>query len=252
MSRTNAAVVAVVALAALLHAGGGGIAARPLGAAVDPAQTHAQRPGGPTPLRPQSKSKPKLFDPLDLGLLDAPDRDQWQKPELIMDELQIAEGSAVAEIGAGGGWFTILLARRVGPNGVVYAEDIQPEMIEAMRLRVQHENLANVTPILGTPNDPRLRAPVDAVLIVETFKEMDEPPADAVVLLTKVAQSLKPQGRIGIVDFKPGSGGPGPAADERVPPEKVIATATAAGLRLIKREDVPPFMYLLVLGRSRS
>src|SRR5262249_6751362 len=149
----------------------------------------------------------------------------WQKPELIMDELQIAEGSAVAEIGAGGGWFTILLARRVGPNGVIYAEDIQPEMIEAMRLRVQHENLANVTPILGTPNDPRLRAPVDAVLIVETFKEMDEPPADAVVLLTKVAQSLKPQGRIGIVDFKPGSGGPGPAADERVPPEKVIATA---------------------------
>jgi ubiquinone/menaquinone biosynthesis C-methylase UbiE len=218
-----------------------------------PAQT--ARPASPalTPqqlLRPQSKSKPKLFDPLDLGLLESPDRDQWQKPELIMDELLIAEGSAVAEIGAGGGWFTVRLARRVGPNGVVYAEDIQPEMIEAMRLHLQHEHLTNVKPILGTKNDPRLPAMVDAVLTVETFREMADL-ADPVELLNNVAKSLKPQGRIGIVDFKPGGGGPGPAPDERVPPEKVIAAATAAGLRLVKHVEVPPFMYLLVFGRNR-
>src|SRR5438067_8039257 len=66
----------------------------------------------------QSRTKPRLFDPLDLGLLETPDRDQWQKPEMIMDELQIAEGSTVADLGAGSGWFTLRLARRVGPNGV--------------------------------------------------------------------------------------------------------------------------------------
>src|SRR2546429_110612 len=59
----------------------------------------------------QSRTKPRLFDPLDLGLLETPDRDQWQKPEMIMDELQIAEGSTVADLGAGSGWFTLRLAR---------------------------------------------------------------------------------------------------------------------------------------------
>src|SRR5206468_6734828 len=67
-----------------------------------------------------AQRKARLFPPLDLGLLEAPDRDLWQKPDQIMDALKIAEGSVVAEIGAAGGWFTIHLARRVGPNGRVY------------------------------------------------------------------------------------------------------------------------------------
>ena len=191
-------------------------------------------------------SKPKLFAPLDLGLLEGPDRDQWQKPDQIMDALLIAEGSKVAEIGAAGGWFTVRLARRVGPNGKVYAEDIQPEMLEAINRRVQHENLTNVKPVLGTAKDPRLPNGLDAVLIVEVFSEMDDP----IELLKKVARSLKPQGRVGIVDFTPGGGGPGPAPEERVSPEGEIRTAEAAGLQLIKREEVPPFMFLLVFGRK--
>jgi predicted methyltransferase len=67
----------------------------------------------------------RLFPPSDLGLLDAPDRDLWQRPDLIMDAMGIADGSVVADIGAGSGWFTIRLARRVGPQGLVYAEDVQ-------------------------------------------------------------------------------------------------------------------------------
>jgi SAM-dependent methyltransferase len=194
----------------------------------------------------QSKSsKPKLFAPLDLGLLEGPDREQWQKPDQIMDALLIAEGSIVAEIGAAGAWFTVRLAQRVGQNGKVYAEDIQPEMIEAINRRAQRENLTNVKPILGAARDPRLPNGLDAVLIVEVYREMDDP----VELLKKVARSLKPQGRIGIVDFTAGGGGPGPAPEERVSPETEIRAAEAAGLQLIKREDVPPFMFLLVFGR---
>src|ERR1700737_4273022 len=79
----------------------------------------------PTPQQPKQKP-PRLFQPQDLGLLEAPDREQWQKPDQIMDALGVAEGSVVAELGAAGGWFTLRLARRVGPNGLVYAEDIQP------------------------------------------------------------------------------------------------------------------------------
>jgi ubiquinone/menaquinone biosynthesis C-methylase UbiE len=196
----------------------------------------------------QDKPKGRLFAPLDLGLLEGPDRDQWQHPDQIMDALNIAEGSVVADLGAGSGWFTIQLARRVLPNGVVYAEDIQPQMIEAISRRMQRENLPNVRPVLGTAKDPRLPPGLDAVLIVDVYHEMEDP----VTLLKNVARSLKPQGRIGVVDFNPGGGGPGPAPDERVDPQAVIDAAAAAGLQLIKHEPVPPFEFLLVFSRRQA
>ena len=196
----------------------------------------------------QSTAKPRtrLFPPQDLGLLESPDRAQWQKPDLIMDALGIADGAVVADLGAGGGWFTIQLARRVGPNGIVYAEDIQPQMIEAIGRRVVREGLSNVKTVLGGPRDPRLPAGLDAVLIVDAYHEMEDP----VTLLQNVAHALKPQGRIGVVDFVAGGGGPGPAPEERPNPDDVIAAAAAAGLRLQSRQAVPPFQYLLVFGKG--
>jgi SAM-dependent methyltransferase len=108
----------------------------------------------------------RLFPPADLGVLEGPDRDEWQQPERIMDALLIADGSRVADLGAGGGWFTIRLARRVGPNGVVYAEDIQREMIDAIERRVRDQDISWVRTILGRPDDPRLPGGLDAILIV--------------------------------------------------------------------------------------
>lgn len=187
-----------------------------------------------------------LFSPEDLGLLEGPDRDAWQKPDRIMDSLGIADGSVVADLGAGGGWFTIRLARRVGPNGLVYAEDVQPEMLEAIRRRVDREGLRNVRTIHGTDNDPRLPAgALDAVLIVEAVHEMRDP----VALLRNVRLALKPTGRVGIVDYKMDGGGPGPDLENRIDPETVIRHAEAAGLRLIKRETFLPYQFMLVFGR---
>ncbi len=105
-------------------------------------------------------------------MIEPPDRDQWQPPEMIMDDLGIADGAVVADLGAGGGWFTIQLAHRVGSNGLVYAEDIQPQMIAAIRRRAQRENLFNVKTVLGTPNDPMLPQGIDAVLILDAYHEM--------------------------------------------------------------------------------
>ena len=202
----------------------------------------------------QTKPNTRLFGTQDLGLLEAPDRELWQKPDQIMDAIGVAEGSKVAELGAAGGWFTLQLAERVGPNGRVYAEDIQPAMLDGITRRMQSENIAYVTPVLGTPSDPHLPPGLDAVLISDAFHEMDveEDRQLVVTLLRHVAQSLKPQGRLGIVDWMPGSGGPGPAADHRADPTRVIAAAHAAGLQLIKREGLPPFVYLLVFGRASA
>lgn len=187
----------------------------------------------------------RLFPPELLGQLEGPDRDAYQRPDQIMDALQIAEGSVVADLGAGGGWFTVRLARRVGPNGHVYAEDIQPQMIDAIGRRVKRENLRNVTTVLGSPDDPKMpKAKLDAVLIVDAYHEMEQP----VALLRNLVETLKPNGLIGIVNYKKDGGGPGPAMDERVDPEKVIADARAAGLELRKRETFLPYHYFLTLG----
>ncbi len=188
-----------------------------------------------------------LFPPQDLGLLEGPDRDAWQKPDQIMDALAIADGSTVADIGAGAGWFTIRLARRVGPNGRVYAQDVQRQMLEAIRRRVSREGLLNVQTRLGTGSDPNLPArAIDAILVVDVYPEVD----DRIAFLRNLAAALKPGGRIGVVNYKPGEGGPGPAPTEgvRVESAAVEADARAAGLRVLSRENLP-FQYLLVLGR---
>jgi arsenite methyltransferase len=190
----------------------------------------------------------RLFSPRDLGLLEGPDRDKWQKPEQIMDALNVADGSTVADIGAGAGWFTVQLARRIGPRGTVYAQDVQREMLEAIRRRVAKEGLQNVQTRLGKGSNPNLPASaLDAILVVDVYPEVE----DRVTLLRNLGASLKPNGRIGIVNYKPGKGGPGPAPEEglRVDASVVEADARAANLRVLSRETFLPYQYLLVLGR---
>jgi len=190
---------------------------------------------------------PRLFAPQDLGLLEPPDREAWQKPDQVMDALHVAEGTTVADLGAGGGWFTMRLARRVGRHGRVYAVDVQRLMIEAIERRVEREGLTNnVTAVLGEYADPKLPSnAIDAVLIVDAFHEMEDP----VLLLKNVSRTLRPQGRIGIIDYREGEGGPGPDATERVPPGVVISEAAAAGLKLVEQHKFLPYQYFLIFGK---
>jgi len=199
----------------------------------------------PSPIAAQHA---RLFPPQDLGLLEGPDRDAYQRPDQIMDALLIGEGSTVADLGAGGGWFTVRLARRVGPNGRVYAEDIQPEMIGAIERRVEREGLQKVVKtVLGTPTDPKIPpGSLDAVLIVDAYHEMEQP----VTLLRNLAKSLKPTGVIGIVNYKKDGAGPGPKLEERVDADQVIRDARAAGLELRKREHFLRYQYLLTFGAA--
>lgn len=193
----------------------------------------------------QERSR-RLFPPEELGVLEGPDRDAWQKPEQVMDALGIGEGSAVADVGAGGGWFTVRLARRVGPNGLVYAQDVQPQMLDSISRRVAREGFANVRYIRGEQRDPKLPSgALDAVLMVDTYHEFENP----VALLEGVRAALKPGGRVGIVDFRSDGGGPGPDFSERVREERVIEQAAEAGLKLLARETFLEFQYFLIFGQ---
>lgn len=193
---------------------------------------------------PSAQRHERLFPPADLGLLEPPDRATWQKPEQIMDALKIFDGAVVADIGAGSGWFTIRLADRVGPNGIVYAEDVQKQMLQSIERRVSREGLLNVRTTLGTQTDPNLpRGSLDAVLMVDSYQELE--PANRVTFLRNLASALKPNGRIGVVNYKPSRGGPGP--DVRIESEVVEQNARDAGLVVLSRENLP-YQYLLVLG----
>jgi ubiquinone/menaquinone biosynthesis C-methylase UbiE len=201
---------------------------------------------GQNRLAQEPPRNPRLFEPQNLGLLEPPDREAWQKPDQVMDALHVAEGGVVADLGAGGGWFTIRLARRVGPNGLVYAVDVQRLMLEAITRRVQREGLENVRRVLGTDDDPLLpTGAVDAVLIVDAFHEIE----NKIGLLRNVSHALKPLGRIGIIDYREGEGGPGPAPDQRVRPAEVIATAEKSKLKLLDQHTFLPYQYFLIFGK---
>jgi ubiquinone/menaquinone biosynthesis C-methylase UbiE len=164
-----------------------------------------------------------------------------------MDALGIADASVVADVGAGSGWFTVRLARRVGPNGIVYAQDVQQEMLAAITRRVQREGLTNVRPVLGQGSEPHLpRGKLDAILMVGVYHEID----DRVTMLKNLGAALKPQGRLGVIEFRQnGGGGPGPAVEERVDPQIVIRDAAQAGLRLLSQESFP-YQYFLNFARQ--
>jgi len=165
-----------------------------------------------------------------------------------MDALRIAEKATVADIGAGAGFFTVRLARRVGPNGLVYAEDIQQPMLESIKRRVSREGLNNVVPRLGTPTDANLpKGVLDAVLVVDVYGELDEE-SSRIGLLRHLADTLKPNGRIGIVNYRPGDGGPGPEPEKRLESSVVEAEVRAAKLRVLDVVTLP-FQYLLVIGK---
>ena len=255
----GASIVPLVALVVSLQAQAPALrrpareAARPVDSAVVPRSPVRQssapvsRPNRPTTTQasPQ-RGHGRLFQPHELGMLEGPDREAWQRPDQIMDALGIGDGSVVADLGAGGGWFTVRLAKRVGPNGLVYAEDIQPQMIEAIHRRVAREGLGNVVPVLGNADNPALPpSSVDAALMVDTLYEVE----NRQQLLTNVRDALKVGGRLGVVEYRSDGGGPGPAPEERMPSQQVVRAAEAAGFRLLRHEQFLPYQYLLIFVR---
>jgi ubiquinone/menaquinone biosynthesis C-methylase UbiE len=145
-----------------------------------------------------------------------------------MDILGISAGKSVADIGAGSGWFTVRVAKRIGGLGSVYAVDINPEAVRHIKGRAQKEQLQNVRTILSKPDDPALPAnSVDAVLLLKTYHEVAHP----VELLRNVRSALRSGAKLGIID-RDGNG-----EDHGVASDVVIREAKEAGYRLVEQHD---------------
>jgi ubiquinone/menaquinone biosynthesis C-methylase UbiE len=131
--------------------------------------------------------------------LDRPERAAEEEPERALDALELEPGMTVADIGSGTGYFTVRLARRVGPEGRVYANDLQPEMQSLLRERLRRESITNVTLVLGAMDDPRLpKAALDLVLMVDVYHEFSQPQA----MLRRVRETLKPGGRLVLLEYR--------------------------------------------------
>ena len=156
---------------------------------------------------------------------DNPERDAWQKPEEVLDALHLQPTSLVADIGAGTGYFSVRIARRV-PESKIFAADVEPDMVRYLGARAEREHLANLTAVLARTDAANLPEPVDVVLVVDTYHHID----DRTRYFAALTSSLRPGGRLVILDFKADSPN-GPPAQHRIPPERVGEELAAVGTR---------------------
>jgi len=186
--------------------------------------------GVPAPAEPDSRIQRPTSTPYagDLSIFEYPGRDEKLHVDRVMNLLDIGPGKAVADIGAGSGWFTVRAAARVGPTGVVYAEDINPQAVDYIRERAAREKLENVRPILGSVEETKLPASsADAVLILKTYHEFAQP----IVLMEKLKPSLRPGAKVGIIDRN------GNGTDHGIMPDVVEREMKQAGFKRVARYD---------------
>ena len=164
----------------------------------------------------------------DLSIFESPGRDKRLQIDRVMDILGIGPGKAVADIGAGSGWFTVRAARKVTPTGNVYAVDINPEAIRYIKNRATQEKLTNIQTVQSQPDNPLLAADsVDAVLMLKTYHEIAHPET----LLRNLRLSLKPGALVGIIDRN------GNGENHGVARDVVIREAGDAGYSLVEKYD---------------
>jgi ubiquinone/menaquinone biosynthesis C-methylase UbiE len=133
------------------------------------------------------------------GWLERAERIEEEAPDDAIRVLQIPKGAAVADIGAGSGYMTIRLSAQVGPSGRVYANDVQPQMIEMLRRRLEIGKISNVTLVQGEIDDPRLPASsVDLELMVDVYHELSRPQQ----MLRRLREALKPGGRLALLEYR--------------------------------------------------
>ena len=171
---------------------------------------------------------------------DDPARDAWQKPDEVLDALKLTRSTRVADIGAGTGYFSVRIARRVS-EGKVLAADVAPDMVRYLRERAQREQLQVLVPVQASADSPNLPEPVDLILVVDTYHHIHR----RTPYFAKLKEMLRPNGRLAIVDFNMASPS-GPPREHRIAPERVMAELAAAGYRLVETHTFLPRQYFLV------
>ena len=175
--------------------------------------------------------------------LERAERVEEEQPDIALDILRIPKGASVADIGAGSGYMTVRLARRVGPEGRVYANDLQPQMLGLLERRLAREKIANVTLVQGAADDPRLPpVSVDLELMVDVYHELSQPQT----MLRRLREALKPAGRLVLIEYRKED----PTIPIRLEHKMTVAEARmeveAEGFTLSKVDESLPRQHILI------
>ncbi len=179
--------------------------------------------------------------------LEAESRKEWLKPEEIVEQLFIKPGETIADLGSGTGSFSTLLARKTGKKGLVYAVDIEPEMVEYLEKRASKEGLDNIRSILGKPNDPLLPpASADLVLMFNIYPAID----NRVQYLARAKEILKKNGRLALISYTMAETPDGrPPMHRRISRDVAVQEAVKAGLKLYAEYFFLPYHYFLIFEK---
>ena len=216
-------------------------------------------PEGHPPRQGSAQPSPQAFDgrqpatPLSYqhaDWLEREGRDQMEKPEIVIEAMNLKDGDQVADIGAGTGFFSRRLARAVAPNGKVYAEEIQPQMLRLLEQHSAEEGIRNIVSVLGTDTDPRLpRGHFDWVLLVDVYHEFQDPQA----MLAKIRACLKPGGRVALVEYRlEGDTAKQIPVAHRMSVEQVLKEWSPAGFELVETIETLPSQHLFLFTTHRG
>jgi ubiquinone/menaquinone biosynthesis C-methylase UbiE len=180
--------------------------------------------------------------------LERAERETEQKPQEVIKVMGLRDGNVVADVGCGTGYFARRMARAVGPKGLVYAVDIQKEMLDLLREYAEKEKVTNVVPVLGGGDDPRLPpGSLDWILLVDVYHEFQEPKP----MLARMREALKADGRVALIEYR----GEGDSAghirkEHRMTVEQVLGEWLPAGYRLVARHEFLPTQHFFVFERA--
>lgn len=180
--------------------------------------------------------------------LERATREAEENPELLLEQLELAPGDVVADLGCGSGFYTRRLARRVGESGRVFAVDIQPEMLAILERGLERDRIDNVIPVLATETDPRLPAgSLDWVLLVDVYHELQQPEP----MLAAIRRAVAPGGRVALAEFRlEGDTARHIKLEHRMSVEQVLAEWEPAGFELEELFEGLPTQHLFLFRPS--
>ena len=180
--------------------------------------------------------------------LERADREEEEAPSKLLAKLALQPGQNVADVGCGSGFYTRRMAPLIGPEGKVYAVDIQPEMLRMLEESARKENITNIVSILGDPDDPKLPAgAIDWILLVDVYHELQNPEP----VLAKMREALSPDGRVALVEFRlEGESAAHIRTEHRMSVEQVRAEWEPAGFELVEVWEEMPTQHVFFFKRG--
>lgn len=178
--------------------------------------------------------------------LERPERLEEEEPDTALNVLKIARGTTVADIGAGSGYMTMRLASRVGPDGRVYANDVQPEMLQILQRRVDRAHVSNIVLVQGAIDDPKLpSAAIDLELMVDVYHELSRPQE----MLRGLRTALKPDGRLVLLEYRKEDPAIPIKPDHKMSVREAKLEVEAEGFSLAQVDESLPRQHILIFSK---